>query len=62
MMMPPHMWWEWHGGSGASKEAGMKITAQLAGCGSAERHWKGFKFKGMHTKKKIGWGMRRREC
>jgi hypothetical protein len=40
----------------------MKITAQLAGCGSAERHWKGFKFKGMHTKKKIGWGMRRREC
>jgi len=37
------MWWEWHGGSGASKEAGMKITAQLAGCGSTERHWKGFK-------------------
>jgi hypothetical protein len=44
------MWWEWHGGSGASKEAGMKITAQLAGCGSTERHWKGFK--GMLTKKK----------
>jgi hypothetical protein len=44
------MWWEWHGGSGTSKEAGMTITAQLAGCGSTERHWK--EFKGILTKKR----------
>jgi hypothetical protein len=58
MAMPPHTWWEWHGGSGALKEAGMKITAQL-GCGSTERHWKGFK--GTLTKKKKSDGAREGE-
>jgi hypothetical protein len=43
LTMPPHMWWEWCGGGGVSKELGMKLCSQPAGCGSTERHWKGFK-------------------
>jgi len=43
LQMPPNMFWEWCGGGGISKELGMKLCAQPSGCGSTERHWKGFK-------------------
>jgi hypothetical protein len=50
LQMPPNMFWEWCGGGGISKEIGMKLCAQPSGCGSTERHWKGFK--GILSKKR----------
>jgi len=50
LKMPQNMFWEWCGGGGISKEIGMKLCAQPSGCGSTERHWKGFK--GILSKKR----------